>query len=91
MSEVRRRQALVGKVISAKMDKTVVVKVTRRVNHPVYRKIVNRYKNYLAHVASVTPKEGDIVKINSTRPISKRKCWQVSEIIREAIIVDEAS
>ncbi len=88
MSTKRKRQVLIGTVISDKMDKTVNVKVTREIPHPVYKKRVKRYKNYLAHVASVSPKVGDIVKITSIRPISKYKRWQVSEIIREAVILD---
>jgi small subunit ribosomal protein S17 len=81
----RRRQSLIGEVISTKMEKTVNVKVTREIAHPVYHKRVKRFKNYLAHVASVSPKEGDIVKISAIRPMSKRKRWQVSEIIRESV------
>ena len=69
------------------MSKTVNVRVTREIPHPVYKKRVKRYKNYLAHVESVAPKEGDIVRIASMRPISKNKRWQVSEIIREALII----
>jgi len=88
MSIKRKRQVLIGTVISDKMDKTVNVRVTREIPHPVYKKRVKRYKNYLAHVASVSPKVGDIVKITSIRPISKYKRWQVSEIIREAVILD---
>ena len=56
-------QSLVGKVISAKMNSTVNVRVTRQIAHPIYHKRVKHYKNYLAHVASVKPKDGDIVKI----------------------------
>ena len=81
----RRRQSLIGEVISTKMEKTVNVKVTREIAHPVYHKRVKRFKNYLAHVASVSAKEGDIVKISAIRPMSKRKRWQVSEIIRESV------
>ena len=80
-----KRQFLTGEVISAKMDKTVIVKVTRRVKHKVYKKIVDNSSKYMAHIASVEPKEGDIVRITSTKPISKRKRWQVSEIIRESV------
>ena len=79
----RKRQSLVGEVISVKMEKTVNVKVTRKIAHPLYQKRVNRFKNYLAHVASVIPQEGDIIKISSVRPLSKNKRWQVSEIIRK--------
>ena len=81
----RRKQILVGEVISDKMDKTVVVQVTRRITHPVYGKILKRFKRYNSHVASVVPKVGDFVKISSVRPISKTKRWQVSEIIRESV------
>ena len=85
MSEIRKRQSLVGKVISAKMNSTVNVRVTRQIAHPIYHKRVTHYKNYLAHVTSVKPKDGDIVKITAIRPLSKRKRWQISEIIREAV------
>jgi small subunit ribosomal protein S17 len=82
MSIQRKRQSLVGQVVSTKMNKTVNVKVTRKISHPLYHKKVNRFKNYLAHVSSVVPKDGDIVKINSIKPMSKLKRWQVSQIIR---------
>ena len=74
MSKDRRRQSLVGEVVSTKMDKTVNVRVVREIPHPTYHKRVKRYKNYLAHIASIVPKQGDIVEISSVRPISKRKC-----------------
>ena len=85
MSVHRKRQSLVGEVISTKMEKTVTVRVLREIPHPVYQKRVKRYKNYLAHVASVVPNDGDIVKISSTKPISKLKRWQVSQVIRKAV------
>ena len=87
MNKKRKRQILTGRGISGEMSKTVNVRVTREIPHPVYKKRVKRYKNYLAHVESVAPKEGDIVRIASVRPISKNKRWQVSEIIREALII----
>ena len=85
MKSERKRQTLVGEVISDKMENTVNVKVTREIPHPIYHKRVKRFKNYLAHVASVTPKNGDLVKISAIKPMSKRKRWQVSEIIRESL------
>ena len=85
MSIQRKRQSLVGEVISTKMEKTVTVRVLREIPHPVYQKRVKRYKNYLAHVASVLPNDGDVVKISSTKPISKLKRWQVSQIVRKAV------
>ena len=81
----RRRQSLIGEVISTKMEKTVNVKVTREIAHPIYHKRSKRFKSYLAHVASVIPNDGDIVKISAIRPLSKRKRWQVSEIVRESV------
>ncbi|MBT3501757.1 MAG: 30S ribosomal protein S17 [Candidatus Marinimicrobia bacterium] len=85
MRPERRRQTLVGEVVSTKMENTVNVKVTREIPHPIYHKRVKRFKKYLAHVASISPKDGDIVKISAIRPMSKRKRWQVSEIIRESV------
>ena len=57
----------------------------RKIPHPVYRKFVKRFKKHLAHVESVEPKVGDIVQISAMRPMSKRKRWRVSEIIRESV------
>ena len=85
MKAERRRQTLIGEVISTKMDKTVNVRVMREIPHPVYGKRVKRYKKYLVHVASVQPKEGDIVKMLAMRPMSKRIRWQVSELVRESV------
>ncbi|MGY8750849.1 MAG: 30S ribosomal protein S17 [Fidelibacterota bacterium] len=81
----RKRQSMVGEVVSDKMQKTVVVQVTRKIPHPVYKKFVKRFKKFQVHVESVEPKLGDIVKISSIRPISKNKRWRVSEIVRKSI------
>jgi len=81
----RKRQTLVGEVVSDKMEKTVVVQVTRKIPHPVYKKFVKRFKKHIAHVESIDPKMGDIVKISAMRPMSKTKRWRVSEIIRESV------
>ena len=88
MSKLRKRQNLVGRVVSAKMKNTVSVLVTRVISHPVYKKRVKKYKKYLSHVSAVSPKEGDIVKIISTKPLSKNKRWQVSEILQQSKIVE---
>ena len=88
MSKLRKRQNLVGRVVSAKMKNTVSVLVTRVISHPVYKKRVKKYKKYLSHVSAVSPKEGDIVKIISTKPLSKNKRWQVSEILQKSKIVE---
>jgi small subunit ribosomal protein S17 len=67
-----------GKVVSDKMDKTVVVEVERRVAHPLYKKIVRHTKKYVAHDESNALKIGDLVRIRECRPLSKRKCWEVT-------------
>ena len=81
----KNRQSMIGEVVSDKMEKTVVVQVTRKIPHPVYSKFVKRFKKYMVHVESVEPKMGDIVRIIPMRPMSKRKRWRVREIIRESV------
>ena len=66
-----------GVVVGDKMDKTVVVKVERRVMHPLYKKFMRRSKKYAAHDADNACKVGDVVRIRECRPLSKRKCWEV--------------
>ncbi len=80
-------QTLTGKVVSDKMDKTVTVLVERRVTHPLYAKVVKRSKKYHAHDEANECKEGDIVEIKSTRPVSKTKAWVVSRLIEKARLV----
>ena len=72
------RRVMQGTVVSDKMDKTVVVEVERRVTHPLYKKIVRRSKKYVAHDESNALKIGDLVRIRECRPLSKRKCWEVT-------------
>lgn len=84
MIENKNIQSLVGKVVSTKMNSTVNVEVTRVVAHPVYQKRIKKHKKFLSHVSKVVPKEGDVVKIVSTKPISKNKRWRVSEIIQKS-------
>jgi small subunit ribosomal protein S17 len=71
------RRVLQGIVTSDSMDKTVTVKVERRVMHPIYKKFIVRSKKYLAHDETNRSKVGDNVKIRECRPISKRKCWEL--------------
>ena len=84
LSKIRKRQTLTGKVIGAKMTKTVKVRVVREIPHPIYKKRVKRYKSYLAHVGSISPNVGDLIAISATRPVSKLKRWQVSAILSKA-------
>ncbi|MDQ4087338.1 MAG: 30S ribosomal protein S17 [Pseudomonadota bacterium] len=71
------KRVLTGTVVSDKTDKTVVVRVERRVKHPLYGKIIKRSKKYHAHDEGNEFKEGEIVRIEETRPISKLKTWRV--------------
>jgi small subunit ribosomal protein S17 len=71
------KRILTGTVVSDKMDKTVVVRVERRVMHPVYKKFIRRSKKYAAHDPNNTHKVGDTVRIQETRPLSKTKKWEV--------------
>jgi small subunit ribosomal protein S17 len=77
----------VGQVVSAKMQQTIVVEVTRRVPHPVYKRIINKRKKFYAHDEQGTAKIGDIVRIIECRPISNLKRWRLGEVIRKAVQV----
>jgi len=70
-----------GVVVSKSGDKSVVVKVDRRVRHPLYEKVMRRSKNFHAHDEANTAKVGDMVMISEARPISKLKRWRVLEIL----------
>lgn len=72
---------LTGRVVSDKMDKTVVVAVENRVPHQKYQKIVVRTKKYKAHDDTNECKAGDLVRIRETRPLSRTKCWVVADIL----------
>ena len=84
MSERNLRKTRVGKVVSDKMDKTVVVAIQDRVQHPLYKKIVNRTIKFKAHDENNECGIGDRVMIMETRPLSKDKRWRVAEIIEKA-------
>lgn len=71
------RSVKTGVVVSAKMDKTVVVRVDRTFRHPIYEKVITRGKKYYAHNESKTLNVGDTVQIEETRPLSKLKRWRV--------------
>ncbi len=72
-----------GRIISNRMDKTVVVAVTRRFTHPVYKKTVKKVTKFKAHDEANECKVGDIVKIIETRPLSKDKRWKVIELLNK--------
>mgnify|MGYP001588222141 CR=1 FL=1 len=78
------RKTRVGRVVSDKMQKTVVVAIERRVAHPVYGKMVSHTRNIKAHDEENSAKAGDLVRIAETRPLSKDKRWRLVEIVERA-------
>jgi small subunit ribosomal protein S17 len=74
----------VGEVVSTKMKKTIVVEVSRRVPHPLYKRIIAKRKKFYAHDEKGTAKLGDVVRIIECRPLSKLKHWQLAEVVRRA-------
>jgi small subunit ribosomal protein S17 len=74
----------VGQVVSTKMQKTIVVEVSRRVPHPLYKRIINKRKKFYAHDEEGQAKMGDVVRIVEHRPLSKLKRWQLVQVIRRA-------
>lgn len=75
------RKTRVGIVISTAMDKTIVVEYTARVPHPRFKKIVKKSKKFYAHDEEGKAAVGDKVRITETKPISKKKCWELTEIL----------
>jgi len=86
MSEKRTsgRKTRIGKVVSDKMDKTIVVAVETRVPHPLYKKIIKRTYKLKAHDENNDCGSGDIVRVMETRPLSKDKRWRLVEVIEKA-------
>ncbi len=78
------RKQRVGRVVSNKMDKTVVVQVERLFSHPLYKKYLRRRKKFYAHDAANACQVGDTVRIVETRPLSRTKRWRVAEIVAKA-------
>jgi small subunit ribosomal protein S17 len=77
----RPRQTKVGRVVSDAMNKSIVVEVERRVQEPRYQRTIKRTSRFMAHDEANTAKVGDRVRIEETRPLSKRKRWMLSEIL----------
>lgn len=81
---VPHRKVRTGLVVSSKMEKSIVVRVTRRVKHPLYNKYYFKSKKYMAHDEGNECGEGDKVRISETRPISARKRWTLEAIVEKA-------
>jgi small subunit ribosomal protein S17 len=85
--KIGNKNEKVGQVVSAKMTKTIVVEVTRRVPHPVYKRIINKRSKFYAHDEQQSAKVGDTVRIIECRPMSKLKRWRLGEVLRKAVQV----
>ncbi|MGA2271385.1 MAG: 30S ribosomal protein S17 [Bryobacteraceae bacterium] len=88
MAEQQARQGFknekIGQVVSTRMQKTIVVEVSRRVPHPLYKRIIGKRKKFYAHDEEGSAKMGDVVRIVECRPLSKLKRWRLAEVIRRA-------
>ncbi|HNS13324.1 MAG TPA: 30S ribosomal protein S17 [Bacteroidia bacterium] len=78
------RKDRTGIVVSNKMNKSIVVSVERKVKHPIYGKFIKKTSTFMAHDEKNESGIGDVVRITETRPLSKNKCWRLTEIIEKA-------
>jgi small subunit ribosomal protein S17 len=83
-NELKKRKTYIGQVVSDKMDKTVVLTVTRRIAHTKYNKTIKRTTKFKVHDEKNECKVGDVVRFIETRPLSKEKRWKVLEIVEKA-------
>jgi len=83
MAQRNQRKTIIGKVVSDKMQKTIVVSVTRHTKHPIYKKVVVSTKKYKAHDEDNTCRIGDTVKLMETRPLSREKRWRLVSVIKK--------
>ncbi len=86
---VVKHKELVGKVVSDKMDKTIVVQVERRVRHPRYKKVITKYNKFYAHDEKSEAGVGDRVRIVETRPLSKLKRWALVQVVEKSRQVEK--
>ena len=86
-----RRKEVVGEVVSSRMQKTIVVQVTRKKAHPFYGRVIARHKKFYAHDEKNAAHVGDVVEIEESRPLSRLKRWTLKEIVRKTAIVPETT
>ena len=90
MGDQVSKKTMTGVVVSNKMDKTIVVKVERRFAHPVFKKVVKTTKKYKVHDEHNECVEGDFIRIQETRPLSKEKRWRLIDIVtKEKTLISE--
>jgi small subunit ribosomal protein S17 len=87
IAPIGHKNEKVGEVVSTRMAKTIVVEVTRRVAHPVYKRIVTKRRKFYAHDEQQSAQVGDVVRIVECRPISRMKRWALGDVIRKAVQV----
>ena len=80
-----KKSTVIGRVVSASMDKTIVVEIERRIKHPLYNKFISKTTKLMAHDEDNSSKVGDVVSLIQSRPISKRKSWSLKKITQEEI------
>ena len=85
--KIQHKNEKLGEVVSTRMTKTIVVSVSRRVPHPLYKRIVTKRKKFYAHDEDSVAKMGDLVRIIECRPLSKLKRWRLGEVVRKAPLV----
>jgi small subunit ribosomal protein S17 len=83
-SDRTRRKVRTGVVVSEKMDKTVLVRIDRKVRHPLYKKTLKRSNKLAAHDENNDARVGDTVRVMETRPLSKTKRWRIVEVVERA-------
>lgn len=83
-TKLTHKKSRTGVVTSTKMEKTITVSVERRLRHPIYGKYVKKTKKFMAHDEQEVCNEGDLVRIEETRPLSKRKRWSLVEVLEKA-------
>ncbi len=83
-TETKNRKSMKGRVVSDKMNKTVVVEVERKFIHTTFKKVVRTTRKYKVHDEKNECKVGDVIRIVETRPLSKEKCWCLLEIVKKA-------
>lgn len=81
--QTKAQRAIVGLVVSDKMDKTIIVQIERKVKHPQYNKYVKRFSKMYAHDEANECQVGDVVKIEQSKPLSKTKRWKLVEVIKK--------
>ena len=80
---IHNKSTVIGKVVSASMDKTISVEIERRIKHPLYNKFISKTSKLMAHDEDNSSKVGDVVALIQSHPISKRKSWSLKKIIKE--------